>query len=345
MRTIMHVDIDAFYASVEELDDPTIIGKPVVVGGKSDHAIVTTANYEARKYGIHSAMPMFMAKNLCDHLIIKPMRRARYLEKSKEVFDVLKTFTDKIEKVSIDESYLDITGLGYGIDAPRRLQKKVFEETGLTVSVGLSYNKFLTKLASDWNKPNGIKIIKPEDVPEILLPLDINKVHGIGKQSEKKLKSLGINTVSDLYELPESFLSELFKKKGKEIYDRIRGIDNREVEVGVLRKSLGTETTFEITSSREVLKNHLKDFAEEISEDLIYKEISGYTLTLKLKNENFVTKTRSKTYATPIYESEDIFEKGVEIFNEVYEGDKIRLIGLTVSNLEDIKIEQLKFLT
>lgn len=344
MRTILHVDIDAFYASVEELDDPSIIGKPVAVGGRSEHGIVTTANYEARKYGIHSAMPMFMAKNLCDNLTVKPMRRARYLEKSKEVFDILKTFTDKIEKVSIDESYLDVTGMGYDKNIAKKLQDKVYKETGLNVSVGLSYNKFLAKLASDWNKPKGIKVITPDDVPDILLPLDISKVHGIGKKSENKLKSLGINTVEDLYELPESFLVELFKKKGTEIYDRIRGIDNRKVEVDVLRKSLGTETTFEITSSRETLKNHLKDFAEEISEELIYKEISGYTLTLKLKNENFVIKTRSKTYISPIYRDDDIYKKGVDIFNEVYNGEKIRLIGLTVSNLENINIRQLKFL-
>lgn len=344
MRTILHVDIDAFYASVEEIDDPSIKGKPVVVGGKSDHGIVTTANYEARKYNIHSAMPMFMAKNLCDNLIIKPMRRPRYLEKSKEVFDILKTYSSKIEKVSIDESYLDITGLGYNNDIIYKLQQEVFDKTKLTVSIGLSYNKFLAKLASDWNKPCGIKIITKDNIPDILLPLDINKVHGIGRKSENKLKSLGINKVSDLYELPESFLTELFKKKGEEIYDRIRGIDNREVETNVTRKSLGTETTFEITSSRDILKNYLKDFSEEISEDLIYKEISGYTLTLKLKNENFKTKTRSKTYLSPIYDACDIYNKGIEIFDETYTGEKIRLIGLTVSKLENINIRQLNFL-
>ena len=343
MGIIIHVDIDAFYASVEELDDKSIIGKPVVVGGKSNHGVVTTANYIAREYGIHSAMPMYMAKNLCDHLIIKPMRRQRYLEKSREVFEVLKTYTNKIEKVSIDESYLDISGLGYEEDIVYKLQEDVYKKTGLNVSCGLSYNKFLAKLASDWNKPRGVKIIREEDLPEILFPLDIRKVHGIGNKTEKKLRNIGINTVEDLYSLSYEFLTTMFKKSGEEIYKRIRGIDNREVTPNTVRKSLGTESTFEVTSKREELINYLKEFAREISEDLIVKEISGYTLTLKMKNENFKIKTRSKTYDETIYEEDDILKKSLEIFEEVYNGEKLRLIGITVSNLADLNIRQLTF--
>lgn len=343
MGIIIHVDIDAFYASVEELDDKSIIGKPVVVGGRSNHGVVTTANYIAREYGIHSAMPMYMAKNLCDHLIIKPMRRQRYLEKSREVFEVLKTYTNKIEKVSIDESYLDISGLGYEEDIVYKLQEDVYKKTGLNVSCGLSYNKFLAKLASDWNKPRGVKIIREEDLPEILFPLDIRKVHGIGNKTEKKLRNIGINTVEDLYSLSYEFLTSSFKKSGEEIYKRIRGIDNREVTPNTVRKSLGTESTFEVTSKREELINYLKEFAREISEDLIVKEISGYTLTLKMKNENFKIKTRSKTYDETIYEEDDIFKKSLEIFEEAYDGEKLRLIGITVSNLADLNIRQLTF--
>lgn len=343
MGIIIHVDIDAFYASVEELDDKSIIGKPVVVGGRSNHGVVTTANYIAREYGIHSAMPMYMAKNLCDHLIIKPMRRQRYLEKSREVFEVLKTYTNKIEKVSIDESYLDISGLGYEEDIVYKLQEDVYKKTGLNVSCGLSYNKFLAKLASDWNKPRGVKIIREEDLPEILFPLDIRKVHGIGNKTEKKLRNIGINTVEDLYSLSYEFLTTMFKKSGEEIYKRIRGIDNREVTPNTVRKSLGTESTFEVTSKREELINYLKEFAREISEDLIVKEISGYTLTLKMKNENFKIKTRSKTYDETIYAEDDILKKSLEIFEEAYDGEKLRLIGITVSNLADLNIRQLTF--
>ncbi|MBU5668342.1 DNA polymerase IV [Peptoniphilus sp. MSJ-1] len=343
MEIIIHVDIDAFYASVEELDDKSIIGKPVVVGGKSNHGVVTTANYVARKYGIHSAMPMYMAKNLCNHLIIKPMRRARYLEKSREVFDVLKRYSNKIEKVSIDESYLAVTGIDYDESFLKVLQNEVREKTGLNVSCGMSYNKFLAKLASDWNKPKGIKIIKESDIPDILLPLDIKKIHGIGRKSEAKLRNIGINTVADLYELPLDFLMGMFKKSGEEIYNRIRGIDKREVTPETIRKSLGTESTFEITSSRKILENYLKDFAEEISEDLIIKEIAGYTLTLKMKDENFKVKTRSKTYELAVFEEDDIYEKAIEIFEDSYEGSKLRLIGLTVSNLTDLNKRQLSF--
>ncbi|MGF0095303.1 DNA polymerase IV [Peptoniphilus sp. SGI.035] len=343
MGIIIHVDIDAFYASVEELDDNRIIGKPVVVGGKSNHGVVTTANYVARKYGIHSAMPMYMAKNLCDHLIIKPMRRDRYLEKSREVFEVLKTYTDKIEKVSIDESYLDVTGLGYDENIVYELQKNIFNKTGLSVSVGLSYNKFLAKLASDWNKPNGVMIIRESDIPEILFPLDIRKVHGIGRKSEEKLRNIGINKVEDLYGLSYEFLANMFKKSGEEIYNRIRGVDNREVTPNTMRKSLGTESTFEATKNKNELINYLKEFAKEVSEDLVVKEISGYTLTLKMKNEKFKVKTRSKTYDNAIYEEEDILNKSIEIFDEAYEGEKLRLIGITVSNLVDLNIRQLSF--
>lgn len=343
MGIIIHVDIDAFYASVEELDDNRIIGKPVVVGGKSNRGVVTTANYVARKYGIHSAMPMYMAKNLCDHLIIKPMRRDRYLEKSREVFEVLKTYTDKIERVSIDESYLDITGLGYDENIVYELQRNVFNKTGLSVSVGLSYNKFLAKLASDWNKPNGVMIIRESDIPEILFPLDIRKVHGIGRKSEEKLRNIGINKVEDLYGLSYEFLANMFKKSGEEIYNRIRGVDKREVTPNTMRKSLGTESTFEATKNKNELINYLKEFAKEVSEDLIVKEISGYTLTLKMKNEKFKVKTRSKTYDNAIYEEEDILNKSIEIFDEAYEGEKLRLIGITVSNLVDLNIRQLSF--
>lgn len=284
-----------------------------------------------------------MAKNLCDHLIIKPMRRQRYLEKSREVFEVLKTYTNKIEKVSIDESYLDISGLGYEEDIVYKLQEDVYKKTGLNVSCGLSYNKFLAKLASDWNKPRGVKIIREEDLPEILFPLDIRKVHGIGNKTEKKLRNIGINTVEDLYSLSYEFLTTMFKKSGEEIYKRIRGIDNREVTPNTVRKSLGTESTFEVTSKREELINYLKEFAREISEDLIVKEISGYTLTLKMKNENFKIKTRSKTYDETIYAEDDILKKSLEIFEEAYDGEKLRLIGITVSNLADLNIRQLTF--
>lgn len=341
---IVHVDLDAFYASVEELDHPEWKGKPLVVGGKSEHGIVTTANYEARKYGIHSAMPMFQAKALCENLIICPMHRSRYLGKSQEVVEVLKTYTKLVEKVSIDEAYLDISHFNGDLyNFAHHLQDSILEKTGLSLSIGISYNKFLAKLASDWNKPSGIKIISEEDMPDILLPLSIRKVHGIGKQSERKLQNLGIYTVEDLYELSLEFLISLFGKGGEELYFRIRGVDNRVVKVERERKSLGTERTFTPTKDEALFLQYLKQFSEELANDLVKKGFGAKTLTIKVKNSEFQIHTRSKTYDTVQCEQHEIFENAKGIFEECYDGSRLRLIGLTASNLVDLNQKQLSF--
>lgn len=344
MRAIVHVDLDAFYASCEELDNISLRGKALAVAGKSDRAIITTANYKAREYGIHSAMPVFIAKNLCENLIIVPMRRKRYLEKSKEVFDLLSTYTDIIEKVSIDESYLDLTDINPDYKFLKEMQDNILKKTGLSVSIGMSTNKFLAKLASDWNKPRGIKIISKDEVPDILMDLDIRKIHGIGKKSEDKLRNLGIDKVCDLYNLEEDFLINLFGKSGEDIYKRIRGIDDREVQTKIKRKSLGTENTFFPTDNRKDLENYIKIFSGEVSQDLIKRNLLGFTLTIKLKNDKFKIRTKSRTYENGLYKKEDIYREGLILFREFYDDEKIRLIGLTVSNLSDLKIHQLTFL-
>lgn len=344
MRAIVHVDLDAFYASCEELDNISLRGKALAVAGKSDRAIITTANYKAREYGIHSAMPVFIAKNLCENLIIVPMRRKRYLEKSKEVFDLLSTYTYIIEKVSIDESYLDLTDINPDYKFLKAMQDNILKKTGLSVSIGMSTNKFLAKLASDWNKPRGIKIITKDEVPDILMDLDIRKIHGIGKKSEDKLRNLGIDKVCDLYNLEEDFLINLFGKSGEDIYKRIRGIDDREVQTKIKRKSLGTENTFFPTDNRRVLENYINIFSVEVSQDLIKRNLLGFTLTIKLKNDKFKIRTKSRTYEYGLYKKEDIYREGLILFREFYNDDKIRLIGLTVSNLSDLNIHQLTFL-
>lgn len=344
MRAIVHVDLDAFYASCEELDNISLRGKALAVAGKSDRAIITTANYKAREYGIHSAMPVFIAKNLCENLIIVPMRRKRYLEKSKEVFDLLSTYTDIIEKVSIDESYLDLTDINPDYKFLKEMQDNILKKTGLSVSIGMSTNKFLAKLASDWNKPRGIKIISKDEVPDILMDLDIRKIHGIGKKSEDKLRNLGIDKVCDLYDLEEDFLINLFGKSGEDIYKRIRGIDDREVQTKIKRKSLGTENTFFPTDNRKDLENYIKIFSGEVSQDLVKRNLLGFTLTIKLKNDKFKIRTKSRTYENGLYKKEDIYREGLILFREFYDDEKIRLIGLTVSNLSDLKIHQLTFL-
>lgn len=343
MRKILHVDLDAFYASCEELDYPHLKGKPLVVAGRSERSIITTANYEARKFGIHSAMPIFMAKKLCDHLIIMPMRRGRYLQKSKEVFEILSSYTDIIEKVSIDESYLDMTGKNLDLNYLKAMQNNILKNSGLNVSIGLSFNKFLAKLASDWNKPRGIKIINKEEVPEILMDLDIRKIHGIGKKSEERLRNIGINKVRDLYLLNEDFLTEFFGKLGTDLYNRIRGIDEREVTVHRERKSLGTESTFTPTDNKKIIESYIEKFAGELSENLYRKNICGYTLTVKLKDENFKIRTRSRTFDTVLFERDEILKAGLNLFHEFYGGEKIRLVGLTMSNLVDLYAHQITF--
>jgi len=341
--TIMHIDMDAFFAAVEEHDNPKLKGFPVIVGGESRHGIVTTANYEARKYGVHSAMPIFMAKTKCPRGCFVPPRMERYQEVSNQVFRILHEFTDLVEQVSIDEAYMDISQINMEpLEVIMKIKKRVFEKTGLTMSAGISYNKFLAKLASDWEKPDGIKIITEDMVPTILLPLPVRKVHGIGPKSAKKLNDIGIYTIEDLLRLSEEFLIELFGKSGMEVYNRIRGIDNRKIDLNRERKSLGIERTFsESIKDRRLLKIYLEKFSEELASELDHRKIYGRAITLKLKDEKFVTQTRSKTlnhYTNSAYEILDIATGLLDETNLTYD---IRLLGLTVSNLGTTKNEQL----
>ena len=293
---IIHLDMDAFYAAVEELDNPKLKGKPLIVGGRSNRGIVTTANYEARKYGIHSAMPLFMAKQLCPHGIYVPTRKERYSEISKEVFKILYSVTDKVEQLSIDEAFLDVEEINQNpLKICKYIRNRVKKEIGLTMSFGISYNKFLAKLASDWRKPEGLTIITKDMVPEILLPLKIGKVYGIGKKSEEKFNHIGIYTVEDMMNLSEEHLIKLLGKHGREVYQRIRGIDNRKVNPIRERKSIGTERTFPEIRDKKVLINYLDDYSEEISKTMIQKNISGKTINIKIKYEDFSVHSKSTT--------------------------------------------------
>lgn len=342
---IIHVDMDAFYASVEEQDNPKLKGLPVIVGGLNNHGVVTTANYEARKYGVHSAMPIFIAKKKCPHGCYVPGRMKRYQEVSMEVVNILYEFTDLIERVSIDESYLDITHINMEpLLLVNEIKKRVLKETGLTMSVGISYNKFLAKLASDWNKPAGITEISKDMIPEILMPLSIKKVHGLGPKSAKRLNDIGIYTIGDLLEISEDFLIELLGKLGKEVYHRIRGIDNRPVNTVRKRKSLGIERTFKKdTKDKNLLKEYVKTFSMELEAELKAKKIHGRTITLKIKDENFKTQTRSRTLMSHIDSFDEIFEVGNSLLNEFDIKDKIRLLGLSASNLISSDLKQLSF--
>lgn len=341
---ILHIDLDAFYASVEEQDNPHLKGKPIIVGDSSNHGVVTTANYKARKYGVHSAMPAFIARQLCPNGIFLPVRMGRYKEVSGQIFSIYYEFTDLVEPVSIDEAYLDISELNMNsLDVSNEIKRKVYKRTGLTISVGISYNKFLAKLASDWNKPNGLKIISHDMIPDILSPLEVRKVHGIGPKSAERLNKIGIYTIEDLLGLDEEFLVEFFGKYGNEIYHRVRGIDNRPIDTKRERKSLGTESTFEDTDDKELLKSYLYEFSLEIESALDKDHYQGKTICLKVKYEDFKTITRSKTLLHYIKSANEIYEVATSLLDNIDFLKKVRLIGITISNLSSSDMEQLSF--
>ena len=310
-NVILHVDMDAFFASVEQRDNPELRGKPVIVGGVSERGVVSTCSYEARKFGVHSAMPMFMAREKCPSGIYVSGRYGKYTKVSQDVFKILNEVTPLVEQVSIDEGFLDLSQgkIRDGMEAARYIKNKVFKEVELTLSIGISYNKFLAKLASDWNKPNGIKEITKEMLPDILLPLPISKIHGLGKVSVAKLNNMGIYYIKDLYRMPKEFYTEYLGKNGTEIYDRIRGIDNRKVEIVRERKSVGKERTLKVdTKNKEELLQYIKEFSFEIEEVLSRKNVIGKTVTLKFKTKDFENHTRSKTLNNYIGTHSEIFK-------------------------------------
>lgn len=339
----MHVDMDAFFAAVEVIDNPSLKGKPVMVGGTTERGVVATCSYEARAYGVRSAMPAYIARAKCPEGIFLPVRYERYKEISNKIFNIFYELTQYVEPLSIDEAYLDITEVDRSpIEIAKYIKAKVRTETGLTISVGISYNKFLAKLASDWNKPNGLKIIEKEMIPEILFPLTINKVYGLGNKSVKKLNDIGIFTIEELYRLPQELLLEFFGKFGAEIYDRIRGIDKRKVEVSRERKSIGRETTLRVdTDNKEDLKEYIKIFSKSIAITMQSKNVSGKNITIKIKTASFISHTKSKTLMHFVYKEEDLYKEACGILEEIELEEKIRLIGVSVSSLKENKIEQL----
>ena len=344
MKYIFHIDCDAFYASCEELRNPKLKTRPMAVGGLTNKSIITTANYRARKFGIHSAMPVFIAKDLCPNLILVKVDHPYYKEKSREVFELIKIHAILFEQVSIDEAYIEIDTKNPKSFA-KSLQKQILDETGIPISIGISYNKFLAKLASDWDKPFGIKYIDKKEAERILPDLDVGKVHGIGKRATAKLNNIGIYKVADLLRLDRYFLEELFGKGGDYIYDVIRGIDNRPINPLRDRKSIGKERTFrQNTNDKNILKDYLKNIANLIEIEMIKKDIRAKTVSIKLKDEYFKNQTRSITLQEPIFKADDIYEEACILLDEAFQGEYIRLIGISLSNLSDMNIDQLSFL-
>lgn len=336
-RIILHLDMDAFFAAVEQMDNPELKGKPVMVGGSGERGVVTTCSYEARKYGVHSAMPGFMARQKCPEGIFMPVRMKRYKDVSRQIFQILHQYTKMIEPLSIDEAFLDISTYANNyISIVKRIKQHVRNDVGLTVSAGISYNKFLAKLASDWKKPDGLMLITDNMIPDILLPLSISKIYGIGKKRLKKLNALGVFTVEDLMKWPKTYMLQFFGKQGEELYHLIRGIDERPVMTQREAKSIGRETTLEVdTDDIEVLKEHLKSFAIHVSYSLRVSNQYAYTITVKIKTSKFASHTKSKTLGVPLNKSKGIYKQAEALLETMEFKDKIRLIGLSVSNISE----------
>lgn len=348
-RIYLHCDLDYFFAQVAEIDKEKdgiyIKDKPIIIGGTSGRGVVSTCNYIAREYGVRSAMPIVTAQKLCPMGLFLPVRYERYVEISKIIFSVYKEFTDRIEPLSIDEAFLEFKGdYDDGMKIAKAIKKRVLDETKLTLSIGISYNMLNAKIGSDYNKPDGITVIKEEDMPEFFYPLPIGKIYGIGEKSVKKFANMGLYTVKDLIELPREFFLEYFGNNGAAIYERIRGIDKREICTSWERKSYGKEVTLAYdTEDFQTLELYLKEFAEEISQYLKGKNIFGKTITVKYKNKEFQSHTKSKTLGLYVNDFQTIYKIALDIANDIEYEKGIRLIGLTISNIENEDSHQLNF--
>ena len=340
IRKIIHVDMDAFFAAVYIRDHPEVKGKPVICGGPANsRGVVSTCSYEARKYGIHSAMPSFQAHKLCPHGIFVKPDFDRIRQAAEIVREIFYEFTDLVEPVSIDEAYLDVTENKLSSDSAteiaREIRKKILERTQLTASAGVSYNKFLAKIASDMKKPDGLTVITPKQALQVLEELPIGKFHGIGAATEKKMKSLGINSGKDLKERSLKELSRHFGKIANFYYYIVRGIDNRKVTTCHIRKSLGCERTFarDISDVEEML-DVLKIISQKISSKMQEKKFKAKTLTVKIKYANFDVVSRSVSLELPFDDDKIMFHIGRKLLLQTL-GPKcsIRLLGLAVSNL------------
>jgi DNA polymerase-4 len=332
--------MDAFFASVEQLDNPELRGKPVAVGGSGERSVVAAASYEARKYGVKSAMPSVTAKRLCPNLIFVRHHFERYEEISSQVLRIFREYTDIIEPLSIDEAFLDVTINKKNVDSAtyiaREIKKDIRTKTGLTASAGISINKFLAKIASDINKPDGLFVIPPEKAPEFIEHLSVERFYGIGKVTAEKMHKLGIHTGKDLKQWDIVSLVRNFGKVGAFYFNIARGIDDRPVEPDVERKSVGTELTFEKDlTTRFGIITELYKLEKELMNRMEGSGIYGKTITLKVKFSDFRQITRSKTLRDSINDFNTLHKEVTSIRKSLeLENEKIRLLGVSISNLE-----------
>ncbi len=336
---IIHIDMDAFFASVEQHDRPELRGKPIAIGYDGKRGVVSTASYEARPYGVHSAQPIATAKRLCKELIIVEGRHERYKEVSRQIHEVFHEYTDIIEPLSLDEAFLDVThnkkDIELAVDVARDIKRRIKEVTGLTASAGVSYNKLLAKIASDWRKPDGLCTIHPDRALDFISDLSIEKFWGVGPKTAKKMHNMGINTGADLRNVPLERLQEVFGKAGSMFYDFARGIDNRPVIVERVRKSVGCEQTFlEDVSEEGMVLTELSRLVPELLGRISRGGFEGHTLTLKVKYGDFTQITRSISADHSLTSEDEIMPLARQLLSQVDYGTDhpIRLLGLTVSN-------------
>jgi len=340
MRTwILHIDMDAFFASVEQMDNPELRGKPVAVGGTSDRSVVSAASYEVRKYGVRSAMSVVKARKLCPEIIMVPGRMKRYKEISHQAMGVLREFSPTVEQASVDEAYLDGTGLerlfGPIEDVGRRIKARMREATGLTCSVGAAPVRFLAKIASDLDKPDGMYIVRHEEVAEFLQTLPVGRIPGVGAKLLDVLKRLGVRGCGDILLKPGEYWEERLGKYGAALYDRARGIDPTPVTPNEAAKSCSAENTFrEDTTDRDLLRKWLLAQAERVGEDLRRHGYKGRTVTLKVKYSDFSQITRSRSLDGRTDNTGVIYETACGLLEQVKLHRSVRLIGLGVSNFE-----------
>ncbi|MGV0847082.1 DNA polymerase IV [Empedobacter falsenii] len=340
-RKIIHIDMDAFFASVEQRDFPELRGKCIAVGGNEERGVIATASYEARKYGVGSAMSSVVAKRKCPQLIFVKPRFQVYKEVSNQIREIFLEYTDLVEPLSLDEAFLDVTinhkNIEIATDIANEIKQKIKERTNLTASAGVSFNKFLAKIASDYNKPDGLYVITPKMSESFIDQLPIKKFHGIGKVTAERMQMMGIHTGLDLKNLELEKLLREFGKSGKYYYNIVRGLDFREVNPTRLRKSSGSETTFnKDLETLEEMQIALFPLMEDVWNWSLKTSIYGRTITVKIKHNDFSVTTKSKSASFPI-KNRDLFDQiCYDLLTEGYSSEKpVRLLGIAISNLSN----------
>ncbi|MFF2754406.1 DNA polymerase IV [Psychrobacillus sp. NPDC058041] len=342
-RIIFHLDMNSFYASVEQAHDPSLKGKPIAIAGnpKERRGILVTCSYEARARGVYTTMSVWEAKRKCPEIILLPPNFERYRIASKAMFDILRSYTELVEPVSIDEGYMDVSELDFSVDAitfAKSIQQRLVRELDLPCSIGIAPNKFLAKTASNMKKPMGITVLRKREVAEKLWSLPVIEMHGVGESTAKKLSEIGIQSIGDLANIPLGIIKEKLGKVGIRLSERAKGVDDRPVDPSSIfdTKSVGNSTTlpYDETNIEEIDKVLLR-LSKKVTARLDAKNLAGRSITIHIRDANWKNKTRSKTIHNRLFEEKEIFHLAKTLFDSTWDGEPIRLLGVTVNNVHD----------